>query len=58
MDKNKPGSEIIIHSAQMLQRAWTRVRNEADEKENEMNGDSQKQHPDDSRVPDIGKSLQ
>ena len=58
MHENKPGREIIVDSSRMLQRAWTGVRNEADDEENEMNGDSQKQHPDDSRVPDIGISFQ
>lgn len=58
VDKHKSCGEIIIDGSSVLQRARTGVRNKADKEENEMNGDSQKQHPDDSRVPDIGKSLQ
>ena len=58
VDKHKSCGEIIIDGSSVLQRARTGVRNEADKEENEMDSDSQKQHPDDSRVPDIGKSLQ
>ena len=58
VDKHKSCGEIIIDGSSVLQRARTGVRSKADKEENEMNGDSQKQHPDDSRVPDIGKSLQ
>jgi len=58
VDKHKSCGEIIIDGSSVLQRARTGMRNEADKEENEMDSDSQKQHPDDSRVPDIGKSLQ
>ncbi len=58
VDKHKPCGEIIIDGSSVLQRARTGVRNKADKEENEMNSNSQKQHPDDSRVPYIGKSLQ
>ena len=58
VDKHKSCGEIIIDGSSVLQRARTGVRNKADKEENEMNSNSQKQHPDDSRVPDIGKSLQ
>jgi len=58
VNKDKSCGEVIIDGSRMLQCARTRVRNEADKEENKMNRDSQKQHPDDSRVPDIGKSLQ
>ena len=58
VDKHKSCGEIIINGSGMLQRARTGMRNEADKEENEMDSNSQKQHPDDSRVPDIGKSLQ
>lgn len=58
VDKHKSCGEIIIDGSSVLQRARTGVRSKADKEENEMNGDSQKQHPNNSRVPDIGKSLQ
>ena len=58
VDKHKSCGEIIIDGSSVLQRARTGVRSKADKEENEMNSNSQKQHPDDSRVPDIGKSLQ
>ena len=58
VDKHKSCGEIIIDGSGMLQRARTGVRNKADKEENEMNSNSQKQHPDDSRVPDIRISFQ
>ena len=58
VDKHKSCGEIIIDGSSVLQRARTGVRNKADKEENEMNGDSQKQHPNDSRVPDIRISFQ
>ena len=42
VNENKSRTQIIADGARTLQRAWTRVRNKADEKENEVNGDSQK----------------
>ena len=58
VDKHKSCREIIIYSSGVLQCAWTGVRYEADKEKNEMNSNSQKHHPDNSRVPDIRKSLQ